>query len=292
MSRRNSASALGGIGSPSGVRKVSRRGGGPFRFSMEPADAEPNQRCLHSVDDATSLSDEAVMLAVGPLGILVLHCRDLDHLAVITLATQPAKKGAFEQLGVEPVSLGASMLAGPRYTRCVNDIGLDTARLEPARQPEAVPAGLERDRDALDPASCLLRFLSPSMQQLQQCALVDHELFQRLALNARHDTGNEPARQAHLNDCNQRAVRFEGGGGSIQVVQLLHRGAPSVHISDDGMQYPRRRPIASSIMGSEDEVEQSNGRPCVAKRPSGLTSSIVPRGTSSTAGWSSSFPPI
>src|SRR6516164_1766268 len=36
-------------------------------------------------------------------------------------------------------------------------------------------------------------------------------------------------------------------------------------------------------MGSEDEVEQSFGRPCVAvgrsKRPSGLTSSIVPRGT-------------
>jgi hypothetical protein len=35
-----------------------------------------------------------------------------------------------------------------------------------------------------------------------------------------------------------------------------------------------------SIMGSEDEVEQSNGRPCVAvrrsKRPSGVTSSIVP----------------
>jgi hypothetical protein len=45
-----------------------------------------HQRCLHSVDDPTSPSDEAVMLAVGPLGILVLHCRDLDHLAVITLA--------------------------------------------------------------------------------------------------------------------------------------------------------------------------------------------------------------
>src|SRR5215831_15717895 len=250
MSRRNSASALGGIGSPSGVRKLSRRVVALFQLRIEAADAEPNQRCLHSVDDPTSLSDEAVMLAVGPLGILVLHCRDLDHLAVITLATQPAKKGAFEQLGVEPVSLGAPMLARHRYTRCVNDIGLDTARLEPARQPEAVPAGLEGDRDALDPASCLLRFLSPSMQQLQQCALVDHELFQRLALNARHDTGNEPVRQAHLNDCNQRAVRFEGGEGSIQVVQLLHRGAPSVHISDDGMQYPRRRPIASSIWDS------------------------------------------
>src|SRR5271154_3410029 len=112
------------------------------------------------------------MLAVGPLGILVLHCRDRDHLAVITLAAQPAKKGAFEQLGVEPVSLGAPMLARHRYTRCVNDVGLDAAR-----QPEAVTASLEGDCNALDPASCLLRFLLPSMQQLQQCALVDRELF-------------------------------------------------------------------------------------------------------------------
>src|SRR5215468_605164 len=51
------------------------------------------------------------------------------------------------------------------------------------------------------------------------------------------------------------------------------------------MQYPRRRPIASSIMGFEDAVEQSNGRPCRqydgrSKRPDELTSSIVPRGTS------------
>ena len=80
------------------------------------------------------------MLAVGPLGILVLHRRDLDHLAVITLAAQPTKKGAFEQLGVETVSLGTPMLARHRHTRCVNDVGLDAARLEPARQPEAVTA--------------------------------------------------------------------------------------------------------------------------------------------------------
>src|SRR5450756_2229641 len=51
------------------------------------------------------------------------------------------------------------------------------------------------------------------------------------------------------------------------------------------MQYPRRRPIASSIMGFEDEVEQSLGRPYRqiddrSKRTSELTSSIVPRGTS------------
>jgi hypothetical protein len=51
------------------------------------------------------------------------------------------------------------------------------------------------------------------------------------------------------------------------------------------VQYPRRRPIASSIMGFEDEVEQSLPRPCRqtnggSKRTCELTSSIVPRGTS------------
>src|SRR3974377_2384797 len=50
------------------------------------------------------------------------------------------------------------------------------------------------------------------------------------------------------------------------------------------MQYPRRRPIASSIMGVENEAEQSFGRPCCqtngrSKRPSEPTSSIVPRRT-------------
>src|SRR6516225_323784 len=181
MSRRNSAGALGGIGSPSGAQAVKARGG-PLQLRIEAA-----------VDDPTLLSNEAVMLAVRPLGILVLHCRDLDYLAVITLAAQPAKKRTFEQLGVESVSFGAPMLARYRYTRCVYDVSLDAARLEPARQPEAVSASLEGDCNALDPASCFLRFFSPSMQ-LQQCALVDRELFQRLALGARHDTGNEPAR--------------------------------------------------------------------------------------------------
>src|SRR5664280_1238243 len=51
------------------------------------------------------------------------------------------------------------------------------------------------------------------------------------------------------------------------------------------MPYPRRRPIASSIMGFENEAEQSIGRPYRqidgrSKRTNELTSSIVPRGTS------------
>src|SRR5258705_2671540 len=49
-----------------------------------------------------------------------------------------------------------------------------------------------------------------------------------------------------------------------------------------------------SIMGFEDGVEQSFGRPYRqsngrSKRTCELTSSIVPRGTSSTARWNSSF---
>jgi hypothetical protein len=104
----------------------------------------------------------------------------------------------------------------------VNDVGVDAARDQPTCQPEAVAAGLKGDYNTLDPASCFLRFFPPSMQQLQQCALVDREFFQRLALDARYNTGNEPARQAHLNDRNQRAARFEDGERSTQVVQLLH----------------------------------------------------------------------
>jgi hypothetical protein len=89
---------------------------------IEAADAKPNQRCFHSVDDPTLLSDEALALTVGPLGIFVLDCRDRDHLAVITLAPQPAEKGAFEQLGVETIGLGAPVLARYGDARCVNDM--------------------------------------------------------------------------------------------------------------------------------------------------------------------------
>src|SRR5260221_921840 len=103
--------------------------------------------------DPTLLSDKALALTVGSFGIFVLDCRDRDHLAVITLAPQPTEKGAFEQLGVETIGLGAPVLARYGYARCVDDVGLDVTRPEPTRQPEAVTAGLESDRDAFNPVS-------------------------------------------------------------------------------------------------------------------------------------------
>ena len=56
--------------------------------------------------------------------------------------------------------------------------GLRRAQMDLDLEPERykhyyITASLEGDCNALDPASCFLRFLSPSMQQLQQCALVD-----------------------------------------------------------------------------------------------------------------------
>jgi hypothetical protein len=70
---------------------------------------------------------------------------------------------------------------------------LDAARPQPTRQPEAVPTGLEGDSDAFDPVSCLHRFLVPSMQQLQQCALVNRELLQGRSTLGRHLSQSQPA---------------------------------------------------------------------------------------------------
>src|SRR5262249_9843641 len=65
------------------------------------------------------LSDEALALPVGPIGILVFDCWDCDHFAVITLAAQPAEKRAFEQTGVETIGLSAPVLARYCDARCV-----------------------------------------------------------------------------------------------------------------------------------------------------------------------------
>src|SRR5260370_28850424 len=183
-----------------GRAQIFKASGGLLQLGIEAADAEPDQRCFHSVDNPSLLSDEALALAVGPLGIFVLGRRDRHHLAVIPLAPHPADEGAFEQLGVAPVGLGAPVLARYGYARCVDDVGLDAACPQPARQPETIPASLEGDCNAFDPASCLLGFLAPSMQQLQQCTLVDRKLLQRLGLDAKHDTSHEPAPLAHLQD--------------------------------------------------------------------------------------------
>ena len=94
-----------------GRAQIFKAPGGLLQLGIEAADAQPDQRCFHSVDNPSLLSDQTLTLAVGPLGIFVLDCGDHDHLAVVTFATQPSQKDAFEQLGVETIGLRTSMLA-------------------------------------------------------------------------------------------------------------------------------------------------------------------------------------
>src|SRR4029453_7766534 len=96
-----------------------------------------------AIEDASLLANQAVALAVGSFGIFILDGRDRHRLAVITLAPQPAQKGTLQELGIEPVGLGAPVFPRHRNARCMNDVGLDATRSEPPRQPEAISAGLE-----------------------------------------------------------------------------------------------------------------------------------------------------
>src|SRR6266550_1525560 len=158
MSRRSSASVLGGIGPSSGVRNSSRRPAAFFSLGLKP---RMPSRVNAAFIRLTIRVCSPTRLSRSRLGRLA---SSYDHLAVITLAAQPAEKGPFEQLGVEPVGLGAPVLARYGYARCVDNVGLDAACPQPARQPETIPASLEGDYNAFDPASCFLGFLAPPMQ--------------------------------------------------------------------------------------------------------------------------------
>src|SRR3954453_22565982 len=206
----------------------------------EAPDAEAGQATPHPVDDAGALADQALALPVRAPGVLLREGRDRGHAAVAPLAAQPTQEGTLEQPGVEPVGLGAPVLAGDGDARRVDDVGLDLARPQPARQPEAVPAGLEGDREAGGGASRLGRLVPPAMQEAEQGVLVRLELLQRVAIEARHDAGDEPARAAQLDDGDQRAVLLEGDEGPAQVVALRH-GAPH-RLSPAAMVLRLRRP--------------------------------------------------
>jgi tetratricopeptide (TPR) repeat protein len=57
--------------------------------------------------------------------------------------------------------------------------------------------------------------------------------------------GNQPARLAHLDHGNDRAILVQGDEGPAQVVRLGHRGTPSVP-SATKLPFPRRPPHSFS----------------------------------------------
>jgi hypothetical protein len=115
----------------------------------------------------------------------------------------------------------------------MDHVRLDSTRLEPARQPEAVAAGFEGNRNPRDRAAGPDRLIPPAMQHGKQPFWARLQLLARLTLNAGKHPGNQPARLAHLDDGNDRAILVQGDEGSAQVVRLGHRGTPSVRCSDE-----------------------------------------------------------
>jgi hypothetical protein len=61
------------------------------------------------------------------------------------------------------------------------------------------------------------------MQQDKQVFWAGLQLPARLTLNAAKHAGNQPARLAHLDDGNDRAILVQGDEGPAQVVRLGHR---------------------------------------------------------------------
>ena len=78
---------------------------------IEAADAGPRECRLDAVDDGGVLTNEGLAFAVRTLGILLRGGGDRAHLAVVSLAAEPAEEGAFELFGVQAVGLGAPVLA-------------------------------------------------------------------------------------------------------------------------------------------------------------------------------------
>src|SRR6202049_1215797 len=135
----------------------------------------------------------------------------------------------------------------PRYgdTRGMDHMRLHPARPQPARQPEAVSTSFEGQCNPRDFAASPDRLVAPAMQQAKQPFCTRLQLLARLALNAGKNTGNQPARLAHLDDGNDCAILVQGDEGPAQVVWLGHRGTPSVHAATM-VPSPRRLPHSIS----------------------------------------------
>src|SRR5438128_2049263 len=200
---------------------------------FEVANAQPSQGGLYPVHNARAFPDQALALPVGPLGVLFGNRWHAHHAAMAPFSTQPSQEPALQQLGVEPVGFRPAMLPGYRDTRGMDQVRLYPTRLEPARQPEAVAAGFEGQRNPRDSAAGPDRLIPPTMQQAKQLFWARLQLLARLTLNAGKHAGNEPARLTHLDDGNDRAILVQGDEGPAQVVRLGHRGTPSVRCSDE-----------------------------------------------------------
>src|SRR6266850_6512180 len=143
----NSAETFGGSGEPSGVCSVARRSAAlrsvGLKVRMPSRARVPFIRLTMRVRSPTRDSRSRF----GPLGVLFGNRRDAHHTAMAPFPTQPPQEPPLQQLGVEPVGLRPAMFARYGDTPGLDHVRLHPARLKPARQPEAVAAGFEGQRN-------------------------------------------------------------------------------------------------------------------------------------------------
>src|SRR5215467_814808 len=208
----------------------------------EVTNAKPGQGALHAVDKPRAFLDQALALPIGPLGVLLGDRWHARHAAMAPFATQPPQEPALQQLGVEPIGLCPAMFARHGHTRGMDHVRLDPSRLQPARQPEAVAAGFESQRNPRNIATGPNCLIPPAMQHRKQPFWARLQLLARLTLNTRNYAADQPARLAQLDDGNDRAILVQGDEGPAQVVRLGHRGTPFGSIAATKLPRPRRPP--------------------------------------------------
>ena len=121
-------------------------------------------------------------------------------------------------------------------------MSFDAARRKPARQPKAVAAGFESQRNPRNIATGPNCLTPPAVQHRKQPFWARLQLLARLTLNTRNYAADQPARLAQLDDGNDRAILVQGDEGPAQVVRLGHRGTPFGSIAATKLPRPRRTP--------------------------------------------------
>ena len=237
---------------------------------LEIADAQSRHGALDAVDDSGAFAHQRLALTARPPVVFCLERRDRRHCAVAAFTPQPAQKGAFQQIDIQPVCLCPPVLARHRHARCMNDISLDAVRSQPAREPEAVPPGFVGDRDTRNRPTRLGCFVPPALQQAQQHLGIRHEFLQRVTLDSRHDPTDQPAPLAHLDHGDQRAILVQSGERSAQVIRLWH-GAPRRFVAATIVPSARRSPHTILIRGSTIGPLRK-GRPFFSRAPRVLIS--------------------
>ncbi len=123
----------------------------------------------------------------------------------------------------------------------MNDMAFDLALLQPARQPEPVPTGFRGNAKTRDRPTGLDRCVAPAVQPPQQPCRIGRQLLLRRAVQPPNQPANQPARLAHLDHRNQRAILIEGDKAPALIVELSHGTLHQRWFSDQDAT-PRRPP--------------------------------------------------